>query len=160
MLQSQKTIDNYFQSMPNIPAHREQMSVRVQRAVHRIGGGTEDLEPLVSRRNTTRGSIRSRGRGRNRGRGRANEEEVVRSRIRERSEFEPPPSPPTDPLYSDELIPQREQDRLDSLKRKMNAIEVMKGCKKGRGAKNKRKIRQEKPEAKLSESSGEDEKIL
>uniref|UniRef100_A0A1B6DJL5 Uncharacterized protein n=2 Tax=Clastoptera arizonana TaxID=38151 RepID=A0A1B6DJL5_9HEMI len=133
------------------------MSARVQRAVHRIGGGSDETETHVSQSRRTRGSTRSRPRVRNRGQSRSNLE--TQTRINRDQLETDPPSPPVDSMvYKDELIPQREQDRLDALKRKMKAIEVMKKSKRGRGGK-KRFVRQEKPEAKLSESSSDDEVV-
>lgn len=149
---SQKTIESYFRIIRTLPANTEQMSKRVQRAVNRLDGNTDETEviPATQRNRGRRGRSSAEatsrstrgGRGRGRGRGILNAEN-------ESNVCQVPVIP------GEELIPQREKDRLEALKRKMDAIEVFKNSKKSKKGKRKN-MRLEKEPANLSESSDED----
>ncbi|XP_046676244.1 DNA excision repair protein ERCC-5 homolog isoform X3 [Homalodisca vitripennis] len=145
---SQLTLHTFFGAVPNITAHREQMSKRVQTAVNRLEGGSENFQPSEPRPRQPRGRGRARGvvgGGARRGRGRAlgggdeDDREFIHESVGK-------------PL---EVIPQREKDRQEALKRKQQAIEILKK-KKSKLMKKRRNLRQEKPEANLSESSSDD----
>lgn len=128
------------------------MSRRVQEAVSRLDGNQDEAEitTVTQRSRVGRGRSSSepanrgtRG-GRGRGRGRdilnaENESNIRRVPIN----------------LGDELIPQREKDRLAAVKRKMDAIEVYKNNKKIKKGK-RRNLRLDKKAINLSESSEED----
>ncbi|XP_075211517.1 rad2 superfamily protein mus201 isoform X2 [Lycorma delicatula] len=147
---SQTTIDTFFQVKPTIPVYKDKVSHRVQKAIQRLGGERSDQSDLLevpagtsSSQRKTQGkkNIRSQiQQGLKRGRG-------ARLIIE--------PSPPPKPLTAEELIPQREQDRLEALKRKMAAIEVLK-TKKSKNVKKRPPRAPIKQEANLSESSSDE----
>lgn len=117
------------------------MSRRVQSAVNRLEGGSEEFTPLEPRPRQPRGRGGSRG-GRGRGRAApmdAGEELPFSGAI----------------AKGPEVIPQREKDKAEATKRKQQAIEVLKN-KKQRGLKKRINVRQVKPQANLSESSSDD----
>lgn len=140
--QSQLTLHTFFGAIPNIPAHREQMSRRVQSAVNRLEGGSEAFTSLEPRPRQPRGRGGSSRGGR--GRGRA-------APLDADEELPFPGAVSKGP----EVIPQREKDKAEATKRKQQAIEVLKN-KKQRGIKKRRNVRQVKPQANLSESSSDD----
>lgn len=156
---SQKTIESYFRIIRTLPANREQMSRRVQKAVNRLDGNPDETEVIPPTQRSRRGgrssveisvteaaATRSTRGGRGRGRGRRTSNVENESNVR------------AIPInLGDELIPQREKDRLEALKRKMDAIEVFKNSKKSKKGK-RRNLRLDKKAANLSESSDEDGK--
>lgn len=117
------------------------MSRRVQSAVNRLEGGSEEFTPLDPRPRQPRGRGGSRG---GRGRGRA-------ATLNADDELPFPGAVSKGP----EVIPQREKDKAEATKRKQQAIDVLKN-KKQRGIKKRRNVRQVKPQANLSESSSDD----
>lgn len=148
-LQSQLTLHTFFGALPNIPAHREQMSRRVQTAVNRLEGGSEDFEPLQTR------PRQPRSRGRGRGGARGGEGGRGRGRQPTDDDDNDQPNLPGTSNKGPEVIPQREKDKLEAMKRKQQAIELLKS-KKRKGMKKRRNVRQIKAQADLSESSSDD----
>lgn len=118
------------------------MSRRVQSAVNRLEGGSEEFTPLEPRPRQPRGRVGSSRGGR--GRGRA-------APLDADKELPLPGAVSKQP----EVIPQREKDKAEATKRKQQAIELLKN-KKQRGIKKRRNVRQVKPQANLSESSSDD----
>lgn len=143
MLQSQLTLHTFFGAVPNIEAQREQMSRRVQSAVNKLEGGREDFKPVQPRQRQPR---RPRGRGRG-----------SRVAAREVCLLDSHESCSGDGCNSSAaVIPQKEKDKMEALKRKQKAIEVFKN-KKIKGVNKRKNLRQTKSEANLSESSSNEE---
>lgn len=121
------------------------MSRRVQTAVNRLEGGSEDFQPQQPRPRQPRG--RGRGRGAVRGGGEA--------RGRGRQPADDDDELPGTSNKAPEVIPQREKDRQEAMKRKQQAIALLKS-KKPKGMKKRKNVRQTKAQADLSESSSDD----
>lgn len=150
--QTQSRIDSFFHVKPAIPVYKDRVSSRVQKAIHRLGGEHSStltqFESAVNSSEPRRRPRRSRGGSQStRGQGRG------RSSIIPSESLSPPDSPTLTP--NEELIPQRERDRLEALKRKMHAIEVMK-TKKSKNVKKRPPKAPIKKEANLSESSSDE----
>jgi hypothetical protein len=156
------TLDSYFKVIPKLQAAEGKLSKRVQKAVHRLErvGSSDSGDSLSeenksgrisqSRKKQTLRNLKIRSKNgeakQHKGRGKKCDS-VTRC---ERSQ-------PTDAAKtSQEFIPQREQDKINALKRKLKAVEAFHASKAGKNRRKRKKVKRlELKEAKLSESSSD-----
>jgi hypothetical protein len=134
-------LDSYFKAVPKLQEGEGMLSKRVQQAVYRLGRANvseRDKNDPISQPRTEQ-TVNTRPEvGETKGRGKSGSRTVC-----------------DQSASSGEFIPQRECDKINALKRKLKAVEVLRNSKTGLN-RSRRQIkcrRQELKEAKLSESS-------
>ncbi|XP_046482836.1 DNA excision repair protein ERCC-5 homolog [Neodiprion pinetum] len=152
----QKGIDDYFQVKISRKCIEGTLSKRVQKAVERLGGGSEREEETADFEMPQKRTRKSKPK--------SSEPNLLKPIIEEKEESSavgvvkiiPSTEMATKlPIAKPECIPQREKDKANALKNKLRAIEVFRKSKKGPGyaKRSKRTARKIKSEAELSESS-------
>jgi DNA excision repair protein ERCC-5 len=159
---TQMTLDSYFKVIPKLQVAEGKLSKRVQKAVHRLERvGSSDGEESLSeenksghisqtRKKQTLRNLKTRTKNgeakQHKGRGK-NCDSVTRCEQNQ----------PTDlAKTSQEFIPQREQDKINALKRKLKAVEAFHASKARMNRGKRKKVKRlELKEAKLSESSSD-----
>ncbi|KAJ8877051.1 hypothetical protein PR048_021503 [Dryococelus australis] len=162
---SQKTIDSYYKVDTVLLAADTKMSKRVQQAVQRIGGESvndcEEPRPKKPRRAKNQQVQFKKQNTQNVADVLHDGTHTVKNNITSRScdgeNSNLPGTSESNVSPSKEFIPQREQDKVNSLKNKMKAIEVFRKSKHGldQTKRDRRVKRQILKEAYLSESSSE-----
>jgi len=156
------TLDSYFKVIPKIQAAEGKLSKRVQKAVHRLERvGSSDSEESLSEENksghisqarkkqTLRNlKIRTKNAEAKQHKGRGKNCDTV-ARCEQNQ-------PTNVAKTSQEFIPQREQDKINALKRKLKAVEAFHASKARLNRRKGKKVKRlELKEAKLSESSSD-----
>jgi hypothetical protein len=156
------TLDSYFEVIPVLQAAEGKLSKRVQKAVRHLERvGSSDSEESVSkgnksghipqtRKKQSLRNVRIRTKGGEASQRKGRGTNCDSGSVSEQSQ------PTHITKTSGEFIPQREQDKIKALKRKLKAVEVFRTSKTGLKRRNRNKVkRQELKEAKLSESSSD-----